>query len=759
MKEMWIEVGVFRQGQLSKAWCIIGDFNSIRRQEERKSVMSDYDYSREIKGFNEIIESSKLADIPLVGRKFTWFKPNGLVKSRIDRVLVSKEWLDLWPNSQQFVLRRSISNHCAVILKEVSVDLGLKPFRCLDVWQRDSGFKEFVRSSWVSYKVVGRGIFVFKEKLKRLKADLKVWNKEVFGDVNQTSKEIQQRLDELDLRDDDDGLDDLEREERKSLFAKLSVSKSKQEAILFQKARQSWIKQGDLNTKYFHSSVKWRRARNQLHGIFVNIKWSDNKEEVKNKVSEFFEERFARKDVCQVILDKVDFNSISEVDNEMLVGEVSEEEVKAAIWGCDSSKSPGSDGFNFGFIKSCWDILKEDVVLAVKDFACYGSWPRGSNASFLCLIPKVENPQQLGEFRPISLVGCLYKIISKALSLRLKKVIGKIIDARQSTFLEGRGLIDSVLVANEVLEEYKRKRKSYVVFKVDYEKAYDSVNLDFLYYMLRRLGFCDRWFQWIKGCLESASVSVLVNGSPTREFFPRRGLRQGDPLAPFLFLIVAEGLVGVARVAEEKKLIDNLEVGKDKVRVNMLQYADDTLLFCEANVKSVFNIKAILQCFQLSSGLRVNFGKSRIGGTGLDQVMLQRFASILNCETMVVPFIYLGMLVEGSHKRGDFWNGVIEKVQARLSRWKGRCLTMAERICLIKFVLSSIPLFYMSLFKLPSGVAGKLIRMQRSFLWGWGAEGRKMAWASWSQVCKPRKYGRLEVGVDREWPLEGDPCV
>jgi len=115
----------------------------------------------------------------------------------------------------------------------------------------------------------------------------------------------------------------------------------------------------------------------------------------------------------------------------MLVGEFSEEEVKAAIWGCDSSKSPGSDGFNFEFIKSCWDILKEDVVLAVKDFAGYGSWPRGSNASFLCLIPKVENPQQLGEFRPISLVGCLYKIISNALSLRLKKVIGKIIHDRQ----------------------------------------------------------------------------------------------------------------------------------------------------------------------------------------------------------------------------------------------------------------------------------------------------------------------------------------
>ena len=159
-------------------------------------------------------------------------------------------------------------------------------------------------------------------------------------------------------------------------------------------------------------------------------------------------------------------------------------------------------------------------------------------------------------------------------------MISKVIDSRQSAFLEGRGLLDSVLVANEVLEEYKRKRKSCVFFKVDYEKAYNSISWEFIYYMLWRMGFCDLWIPWIKGCLESASVSVLVNGSPTKEFFPMKGLRQGDLLAPFLFLIVAEGLAGVSRMAKEKNLIDSLEVGRDKVKVNMLQYTDNTLFFC-----------------------------------------------------------------------------------------------------------------------------------------------------------------------------------
>jgi len=245
--------------------------------------------------------------------------------------------------------------------------------------------------------------------------------------------------------------------------------------------------------------------------------------------------------------------------------------------------------------------------------------------------------------------------------------------------------------------------------------------------MLWRLGFCDRWIHWIKGCLESASVSVLVNGSPTKEFLPMKGLHQGDPLAPFLFLIVAEGLAVVSRMTEEKSLIDRLEVDRDKVKVSMLQYADDTLFFCEANTKSIFNIKAILQCFELSFGLKVNFVKSRIGGMGLRQLSLRRFAAILNCDMMVSPFVYLGLPVGGCHRRCDFWNGVIEKVQARLSKWKGKCLLLAGRICLIKLVISAIPLFFLSLFKMSFGVADKLVKIQINFLWGWGVEGRKIA--------------------------------
>ena len=171
-------------------------------------------------------------------------------------------------------------------------------------------------------------------------------------------------------------------------------------------------------------------------------------------------------------------------------------------------------------------------------------------------------------------------------------------------------------------------------------------------------------------------------------------------------------------MATERKMIDSLEIGREKVKVNMLQYADDTVFFCEANVKSIFNIKAALNCFELASGLKVNFMKSKLGGVGVKQISIQRFATILNCEVMTIPFVYLGLPIGGCHKKKEFWAGVIDRVKRRLSSWKGRLLSMAGRICLIKSVLSSIPLFYLSLFKMPVGVANEIVSIQRNFMWG-----------------------------------------
>ena len=204
-----------------------------------------------------------------MGRRFTWYKPNGIVKRRIDRILVSLEWLDKWPGSKLYAEGRSVSDHCALILKEINIDWGPKPFRCLDVWQKNARFKELVRNKWESYDIRGNCLYVLNEKLKRLKFDKRNWNKSVFGDVNKQRVELEKIVQDLDGKDDEGVLSVEDREERRQLLADLGQVRAKQEAILQQKARLSWISQGDLNTKFYHSSIKWRRMQNGINGLKV----------------------------------------------------------------------------------------------------------------------------------------------------------------------------------------------------------------------------------------------------------------------------------------------------------------------------------------------------------------------------------------------------------------------------------------------------------------------------------------------------------
>jgi len=191
-------------------------------------------------------------------------------------------------------------------------------------------------------------------------------------------------------------------------------------------------------------------------------------------------------------------------------------------------------------------------------------------------------------------------------------------------------MLDSVVIANETIDYLKKEKKTSVMVKVDFEKSYDSVDWELLYYMMGRLGFNDKWVKWIKMCLESATISILINGSPMKEFKPRKGLRQGDPLTLFLFLIVAEGLTGLVREAKSSNLLQGVVVGGNGVHVDLLQFANDMIIFCQPTYRDVLSVKVIMRSFELASGLRVNFQKSNVGGVGVSRQELYVFSRCLN---------------------------------------------------------------------------------------------------------------------------------
>jgi len=190
--------------------------------------------------------------------------------------------------------------------------------------------------------------------------------------------------------------------------------------------------------------------------------------------------------------------------------------------------------------------------------------------------------------------------------------------------------------------------------KVDFEKAYDLVRWEYLYDMLHKLGFHSKWIRWIRGCMESATVSVLVNGSPTEEFKPKRGLRHGDPLAPFLLLVVVEGCTGLVRQAVKANLLSDLMIGRKELELCILQFADDTLFVCEDSFRNVATLKAILRGFELASGLKINFHKSKLASINVYRNSLLGYTKTLNCTKMEVPFKYLGLEVGGNPRKKKF---------------------------------------------------------------------------------------------------------
>lgn len=263
--------------------------------------------------------------------------------------------------------------------------------------------------------------------------------------------------------------------------------------------------------------------------------------------------------------------------------------------------------------------------------------------------------------------------------------------------------------------------------------------------MLRKLNFPSKWIGWIKECITTASANVLVNGSPSGEFPLERGIRQGDPLSPFLFLVAAEGLNILAKKAIKEGLLKGAVIGREKVEVPLLQYADDTIFLLKGTEENVFAVKCLLKNFEVMSGLSVNFEKSFIYGVHLERDMLARAADVLGCRVGDLPIPYLGMKIGGRVNGVAGWSEALDRMKHRLSRWDPKTISIGGRVTLVKSVLTSLPLYLLSFLHLPKKVEKQFRSLQRNFLWGGNNMERKVAWVKWEDVCKDRKDGGLGV--------------
>ncbi|KAL2937498.1 LINE-1 reverse transcriptase-like protein [Bienertia sinuspersici] len=335
-----------------------------------------------------------------------------------------------------------------------------------------------------------------------------------------------------------------EEQERLEEFKKVSRDYF---SFLKQKSKISWLKAGDENTRFFDRSLKIHQYQKRVVGVKdINENWCEGR----TAVAEAFEQYYK-------MLLGTEAKAIGVVQNEVIqAGQIisaeqaqclmrpfSMEDVKNALFSIDGGKSPGPDGFNSSFFKLSWPILGNEISAVVLDFFQTGRLLREINNTNITLIPKVNNPMSVTDFRPIAYCNTIYKIISKMLCSRLKEILPDLISDYQSGFIKGRKIFHNICIIQDLIGKYKRKNSPPgCMFKVDIRKAYDSIRWEFLDQLLRKLNFPTQFVDWIMMCVSTPAFSLNINGETCGYFKGKRGLRQGDPISPLLFVICMDYL-------------------------------------------------------------------------------------------------------------------------------------------------------------------------------------------------------------------------
>nr|GEW78424.1 RNA-directed DNA polymerase, eukaryota [Tanacetum cinerariifolium] len=467
--------------------------------------------------------------VPMGGYKFTRVDRYCTKGSRLDRFLIADStWNSLGPLTA-VALDRTISDHHPILLRRFMADYGPIPFKIFHSWFQGECFDNVVSEFWCNgyYRRSSSALINFKNKLQGLKGVIKVW-----VNARRSRIEVMDSLSE-ELRNLDLNIDvrqDLHHggEQRMKHVNEIHKLECEQKDDLIQKSRIKWCVDGDENSKFFHGTINKKMKQLSIRGIKSNCLWVEDPMAVKQTFFNHFSHKFAKVTSIPYSTRRSRFRLVSQHQLEILESEVSLEEIKDVVWDCGSDKSPGPDGFTFGFIKSAICFYQESTYFR----------------------------------RPV--------------------------------------------ILNEVVQSLKRKKKKAKTFKVDITKAYDTLSWDYLISVIKFMGFGNKCVRWIKACLESARSSVLVNGSPTMEFQLECGLRQRDPLAPFLFILAMEGF----HIAME----------------------DDVIVMGEWSQSNLVNIFDIFNCFYLASGLQICVMKSKLYGIGVTEAELNHFAEAMRSK-------------------------------------------------------------------------------------------------------------------------------
>ena len=693
-----------------------GNFNRSKTYESVKEV------------FYYILNEWNLCDIwrrrnPEI-KRFTWRQKTPPIHSRLDMWLVSNfiqdfcTEIDIWPSVR--------SDHSAVIMSLQDIDVskgsglwkfnnsflqdevyvhGLNPL--FDTWRVEAEVLGDKRMTWEYIKYKIREHSVKYGKQKKRERDEKEKN------LEKRLKEIEEEIDQF------DGDINLAVEKERVSNELSDIDRYKTEGLIL-RSRSTWYEEGEKSNKYFLRLISRNMSKTNMTKLCTEDGLSiTNQHDILEKQAEFYQELYSDK-VTKVesemkrYLEKVITPVTSEEDKIICNGEITYEECEKTLMKMRNNKTPGNDGLTVEFYKKFWGELGALIVECFNLSYEHGQLSNSQRQAVIVLLDKGKDRTLLKNWRPISLLNVDYKLLSKTIAERLKQVLPNIVHFDQAGFINGRNIVDNIRTLLDLLEYTELENIPGILLSIDFEKAFDSVSWKFIDVVMReKFKFDESFIKWINVMYNGASSCILNNGFTSKYFPLQRGVRQGDPLSPYIFILVVEVLACSIR---QNKQIQGIEVG-DKC-LKLLQYADDTNGLV-VNLKSARQFLCVVEEFGVFSGLLLNKDKTEAMWLGKCRRSHEKPLGISWPEKPIrVLGVYMSYEKEECEKLN--YEKKITKCQSLMNDWKGRNLTLIGKVQILKTFILSQFLFVTSVLAMPSRYVNQVNKMILSFLWGGG---------------------------------------
>ena len=465
-----------------------------------------------------------------------------------------------------------------------------------------------------------------------------------------------------------------------------------------QLSKKHWATKGDRNTKFFQHTCSRRRQKNRI--LFIH---NDSGQTVSSPqdIAHEFVQYFTNLFTSSIPMQSFNFNSEGTITNDYTNSTPSVDECLQIIKSMRLTAAPGPDGLNVAFYRAAWPWIKQDIHKLVTDFYNSGNFPVTLNATEIVLIPKKAHAHHVTDYRPISLTNVIYRLIAKSLANRIKKELPDYIHHSQHAFIQARRITDNIIIAQEIVHSFNLKSFNQEAFmlKIDLAKAFDRIEWSFVLDALRRKGYHGHFIKLVHACISTTSFSINVNGEAYGDFQATRGIRQGCPLSPYLFVLAINELSLRLQDAIENAGLTGVTLGPGCPPIHSILFADDLIICGKTDIQEIYIINNILQSFCAMSGQTPSWTKSSIlFSKKVSEATKTQIKVVFSVTDFKPNTMHLGHPLLISHRdKSKAYEFIHQKFKSRLTMLKANILNHAGRLALIQSVFASIPIYYMSI--------------------------------------------------------------